>query len=100
MPSFGTVKTWREAQVANGGSVVFPSATNGFGGGIQNLTFTKPDSFVDQNMIDGNTTIIVDGCFIYKSIGLIRHSYFCYFYKSKTTKPSNLNICQNGNGAD
>ena len=91
-------KGCREAQVVSGGSVVFPS-TGGFGAG-QNLTLTQPDSFVDQNIIDGSTTIVVDGCFLYRSIGLIRHSYFCYFYKSKTTKPSNLNICQNGNGAD
>lgn len=89
----------RKAQLTGGGSVIFPSA-GGLTPSGQSLTITKPDSFVEQNVIDGINTVVADGCFLYKSIGIVRHSYFCYFYNAKQTKAAALNICQNGNGAD
>ncbi len=92
-------KGCRDAQVNSGGTVVFPS-TGGITPSGQSLTISKPDTFIDQDIIDGNNTIVVDGCFLYKSIGITRHSYFCYFYRSKLSKVANLSICINGNGAD
>lgn len=75
------------------GQVIFPNAGNSF-------TLKTKDDFVDQTLLDGNTIIVVDGCFLYKSFDVIRHTYFCYFFNNKTTKPSNLNICSTGAGAD
>ncbi len=53
-----------------------------------------------KDLIDGKKTLIVQGCFLYMSFNVLRHSYFCYFYKAPTTKPSNLNICLIGHYAD
>jgi hypothetical protein len=92
-------KGCRDASVTNGGTVVFPS-TGGISPSGQTLTITKSADFVTQAVIDGDTIIVADGCFLYKSIAIVRHSYFCYFYKSKQTDISSLNICRNGNGAD
>jgi hypothetical protein len=92
-------KGCREAKVTQGGTVVFPSS-GGFNPSGQVLTITKPDSFLNQSMISGDSTIVVDGCFLYRSVGIIHHSYFCYFYRANITDRNSLNICQNGNGAD
>lgn len=75
----------RESQVINGGSVVFPS-TGGINPSGQAVTITTNDSFVDQDIVDGNNIAVVDGCFVYKSIGIVRHSYFCYFYRAKQSQ--------------
>jgi hypothetical protein len=75
------------------GQVIFPNAGNSF-------TLKTKDDFVDQSLLDGNSILIVDGCLLYKSFDVIRHTYFCYFFNNKTTKPSNLNICSTGAGAD
>ena len=78
------------------GQVVFPST----GFSAYNLTLTIPNQTIDQETIDGDKTLIVQGCFLYRSFKVIRHSYFCYFYRAKTTKPDNLNICTAGHYAD
>ncbi len=79
-----------------GGQVVFPST----GFSAYNLTLTIPNQTIDQETIDGDKTLIVQGCFLYRSFKVIRHSYFCYFYRAKVTKPDNLNICTAGHYAD
>ena len=89
----------REAELTGGGTVVFP-ASGGFSSTGQALNITKPEFFVDQDMVDGKKTIVINGCFLYKSVGETRHSFFCYFYRTKISNTSNLNICTNGNGAD
>lgn len=92
-------KGCREANVTHGGTVVFPSS-GGFSPSGQILTVIKPDSFLNQSMISGDSAIIVDGCFLYKSISIVHHSYFCFFYRANVTDRNGLNICQSGNGAD
>ncbi len=92
-------KGCREANAAQGGTVVFPSS-GGISPSGQTLTITKPASFLNQSMIAGDSTIIIDGCFVYRSIDVIRHSYFCYFYRGNVTDRNSLSICENGNGAD
>jgi hypothetical protein len=77
------------------GQVVFPST----GFSTYNLTTTLPLS-IDQEIIDGDKTLIVQGCFLYSSFKVVRHSYFCFFYRAKTTKPDSLNICTAGHYAD
>jgi hypothetical protein len=86
-------KGCREVTSLRPGQVIFPNASNSF-------TLKTKDDFVDQAIVDGDKTLIVDGCLLYKSFDIIRHTYFCYFFNNKTTKPSNLNICSSGAGAD
>jgi hypothetical protein len=78
------------------GQVVFPST----GFSSYNLTITTPNQSFDQETLDGQKTLFVQGCFLYKSFDIVRHSYFCYFYRAKYTKPENLNICVAGHYAD
>jgi hypothetical protein len=62
---------------------------------------TKFDkALIDQNVIDNKSTLFLDGCFIYSSFEQTRHSAFCFFFNSKTTKPESLNFCLSGNRAD
>lgn len=84
-----------EAKNLKGGQVVFSSTVNSY-----TLTVTSKDGFVDQQVLNADKIIYLDGCFLYKSFDIIRHTYFCYFYKAKFTKPDNLNICENGQYAD
>jgi hypothetical protein len=89
-------KGCRAATTLRSGQVVFPTVANT----TTNLNFTTVDSFVDQAILDGEKTIIIDGCFVYKSFEVVRHSYFCYYFNSKKSKPDALNFCDNGAGAD
>jgi hypothetical protein len=84
------------ATTLRSGQVVFPTVANT----TNNLGLTTNDEFVDQAIMDGEKTIIVDGCFVYKSFDVIRHSYFCFFFNNKKTKREGLNYCENGAGAD
>jgi hypothetical protein len=86
----------KEATTLRAGQVVFPTVANT----ANTLSVTTNDKFVDQAIIDGETTIVIDGCLVYKSFDVIRHSYFCYFYNNKTPTPDGLNFCENGAGAD
>jgi hypothetical protein len=79
-----------------GGQVAFPST----GFSSYNLTVTTPNQPIDQEIIDGQKTLFIQGCFLYRSFNIIRHSYFCYFYRAKNTKLENLNICSAGHYAD
>jgi hypothetical protein len=86
----------RSRESLSNGQVVFPST--GFSG--YNLRVTPPIQSVTQEMIDGEKTLVVQGCFFYKSFNVVRHSYFCYFYRAKVSKPENINICTAGHYAD
>lgn len=55
------------------GQVAFP--TTGFS--AYNLTSKIPVT-LDQTVIDGEKTLIVQGCFLYRSFKIVRHSYFCF----------------------
>lgn len=90
------LKGCQTIQTLSSGQVVFPST----GFSSYNLTTPISAEIADQPLVNGDTTLIVQGCFLYKSFNIIRHSYFCYFYKAKKTKPANLNICMAGHYAD
>jgi hypothetical protein len=77
--------------------VVFPSGSTG---SAYELNYTLSAGEIDQDVLDGKKSVIVDGCFVYKSAGGIHRSSFCYFFNSKKTKPSNWSICTVGNDAD
>jgi hypothetical protein len=80
------------------GRVVYPT-TSGLGSGY---TFTQkvPGSLIDDAVVSGAKTLIVEGCFLYRTFGVPRHSYFCYFYQKGTTNIQALNICRSGHDAD
>lgn len=92
MAACKNVKDW------NGGSVVYPG-TSGFSTGYTFFSKTK-ENFVDDAIVKGKKVIILQGCFLYRTFNLPRHSYFCYFYKQGFTKIQNLNICQSGHDAN
>jgi hypothetical protein len=58
----------KEATTLRAGQVVFPTVANT----ANTLSVTTNDKFVDQAIIDGETTIVIDGCLVYKSFDVIR----------------------------
>lgn len=80
-------------------AVVFPTA-GGLGGSAYTLTRTIQDSLIDEDVINSEKKIIVSGCFVYKTIGTVHRSSFCYFFKAGKTPIEGWNICQVGNDAD
>jgi hypothetical protein len=83
-------------QAIVGAQVVFP--TVGFS--AYNLRGTVSGDLVSEQVISGKKAIVIEGCFVYTTAEEIRHSTFCYFFKTGKTKPEQLNICANGNYAD
>lgn len=77
------------------GNIVYPTMTNGY-----NLYVTLDKKWIADSVITGDKIILAQGCFIYKTMGKIHHSYFCYFFKNGSTKPANLNICPIGQYAN
>jgi hypothetical protein len=92
----GDFKGCQDAQTLRPGQVVFPTTTNS----SNNLTISTAANLVDQAVADGEKSVIVDGCFLYKSFEVIRHSYFCFFFTAKQTDPNGLSYCENGTNAD
>jgi hypothetical protein len=86
----------RSREDLSSGQVVFPST----GFSAYNLTVSPPQQLVTPGMIDGEKTLIVQGCFLYKSFNVVRHSYFCYFYRAQISKAESINICTAGHYAD
>jgi len=80
-----------------GGSVVYPGS--GLTGGYA-FNRKTPDDFVTQHMLNGDETIVVYGCFNYRTFDKPKHSFFCFFFRNGATKISNLNICPNGHDAN
>jgi len=79
------------------GQVIYPSS--GFGTGFD-FTIEFAGDKIDQSAIDGDKTLIAQGCITYDTFGATHHSGFCYFFKNKTSKPDRLNICGGGSDAD
>jgi hypothetical protein len=53
-----------------------------------------------DDMIAGQAVFKIQGCFIYRTVGGVHHSAFCYFYQANFTTLPNLNICTVGSTAD
>jgi hypothetical protein len=83
-----------QRQEWQGGGIVYPSATG------YRLTVETGVEFADETLANGDKLILLQGCFLYKSLNISRHSYFCYFYKKGSTELQNLSICENGHYAD
>jgi hypothetical protein len=78
------------------GQVVFP--TTGFN--AYSLAGKLKSELATQDLLDGNITLVMQGCFLYQSFSAFRHTYFCYFYNAKRSRLTNLSICQIGDYAD
>ena len=89
MTDCGNSKDW------TGGSVVYPSSFANY-----SMTARAPDSFVDKAVATGEKVVVVQGCFLYHTMDIPRHSYFCFYYKHGDSKIQNLNICPSGHDAD
>jgi hypothetical protein len=55
---------------------------------------------IDQEVVEGTKTVVVNGCFVYKTSGAIHRSSYCYYFNMKKSKPAAWNICEFGNDAD
>ena len=80
----------------DGGSVVYP--LSGFN--TYTLTSTLKDPLITEDFIKRKRILLVQGCFLYRTFDLPKHSYFCYFFDPQSTKIGNLNICTIGHDAD
>jgi hypothetical protein len=76
--------------------VVYP--TTGLGAAALNVPIDE--KLIDADVVSGNKVLIINGCLTYQSGNIVRHSAFCYFYKSDVTDIAHLNICAAGNYAD
>lgn len=92
---FLALNNCRAAREIGPGQIAFPSS----GFSTYSLTAKIPTA-LEQAVIDGDKTLIVQGCFLYRSFKIVRHTYFCFFYRGNSTKPDSLNICTAGHYAD
>jgi len=54
----------------------------------------------DDSMTAGHSIFKIQGCFVYRSVGAIHHTAFCFYYQANFTLLPNMNICTVGNAAD
>jgi hypothetical protein len=78
------------------GQVVYPST----GFNQYDLSSKTDKALVDAAVIAGDKVVVLQGCFVYLTGQIMRHSFFCFFYKNNFSKISNLNICPSGHSAD
>lgn len=84
--------------------ITFPTAgfTNfilGYDGTQQTLRdFDKLS--VTPELVAGKQVVAFKGCFVYRTLGEIRRTSFCYFYLAKVSDISHLNYCAVGQAAD
>jgi hypothetical protein len=82
---------------APGADVVYPDQPNGY-----KLIFTNHQpEWVNSDVLSGNTAVVLQMCFAYKTMGEVHHTSFCYFYRAGVSPTNNqMNICTAGNHAD
>jgi len=85
----------RRVRLRPGAEVVYPHSGEGYASHLTLLT-----TVVDQAFIDGTKSLIIEGCFVYRTFDSIRHSAFCYYYRPGKSVGKRFNICQAGNDAD
>lgn len=79
--------------------VLFPSG-GGFGGGGFTFTTLIGADKIDDGIVSGTKTLIIQGCLAYDAFGKTHHTAFCFFYRAGETKLDSLNICSGGTDAD
>lgn len=82
---------------APGADAIYPEQPNGY---RLDFTLKEPNFIDDPDIFDGKKVFILEMCFAYKTINSLRHTSFCYFYRSGTTLPNQWNVCNAGNHAD
>jgi hypothetical protein len=57
--------------------------------------------WIDDGVISGETTMLARMCFVYKTMGQVHHTAFCYYYRVGSS-PANkqMNVCPVGSHAD
>lgn len=60
----------------------------------------EPERLVaDKGIIEGDKIVTFTGCVIYETLGHIRHTSFCYYYRAKSTE-LNMAYCSVAQAAD
>jgi hypothetical protein len=80
------------------GQVVFPST----GLSVQRMSAALKPELVDRQLVEGEKTLVVAGCFLYRTAAsdAIRRTFFCYLLNTKQSKNGIMSICNAGNAAN
>ena len=57
-------------------------------------------SDVDQDLVDGRKIVVLQGCIVYMTEGVVRHSASCLYFQSGKTRLVRFPTCAKGNEAD
>ena len=87
-----------------GARITFPTSgfTNFFlkyDGTQQNLRDVQRLS-VTPGLVSGKEILALKGCFVYRTVGQVRRTSFCFFYQAKVSETAHLNFCTVGQAAD
>jgi hypothetical protein len=69
-------------------------------GTSHNLIIRVIAGLLDRDVVDGDKVLFVYGCMVYRTIDIVRHTAFCYYYQGRTAALPDLNLCGAGNYAD
>jgi hypothetical protein len=62
---------------------------------------TKVDAAkIDWDVIYGTKYVLVNGCFVYHTLGTTRRSSYCFFFQNGKTRKAAWNFCPTGNFAN
>lgn len=61
---------------------------------------TTTEQVMHQEVVSGSTSLYVQGCLVYRTFDVVKHSAFCFVYKGGITKHDYLDACPDGNYAD
>lgn len=76
--------------------VAYPSFTGAFSYSLEASSDQGTKPFVANDQIkNGDDIVVILGCFVYRSLGMDRHTVFCFYY-DKVTDRSHLPYCPVG----
>lgn len=80
-----------------GADAAYPDQPDGY-----KLMFTNHlTTWVNDGIIQGDTAVVLQMCFAYRTMDEVHHTSFCYFYRAGVSPPNKqMNICTAGNHAD
>jgi len=82
--------------LSTAGDVAFPST------GFNTYNFFNTASDEDSKALraDLNSVLIIQGCFVYKTVESVHRTNFCFYFKPSKSIPDRLNICEGGSTAN
>jgi hypothetical protein len=79
---------------------VFPGASYDIAFDTNSRMLNQGDKIVaTKGMEGGDESLLVTGCFVYRTIGVYHHTSFCYFYNVNESDIARPNVCDVGSDA-